>query len=126
MKTWVLNNKKLIFWVISIGLVIFLIGHYLPKQDCIAKISTYGDNYLYPYDGTSDKRDSAKRFKTRNDALDYCMAQRWISFETPPSSTEEEPLLLNSSLTPEQEELREKRIQELQRENGVSNSAIEY
>lgn len=77
MLTWLFSNKELTLYVGGTILVIFLWGYYLPKQDCIANISIYSDDYLYPYGGSHDNKDAAKRFKTRNEALDYCMAQRW-------------------------------------------------
>ncbi len=70
MKTWVLNHKKISILVVLVLLSAWFFGYFMPKQDCLDKITLVGDQYKTSYS-------SFDRFKTRNDALDYCMAQRW-------------------------------------------------
>lgn len=50
-------------------IIVWLILYYFPRQECISNITlnNYNDTYEYR---TSD-------FKSRNDALDYCMSKRW-------------------------------------------------
>jgi len=119
MKTWLLKNKELTFWITGISIVVFLWSYYLPKQDCLANISTYGDKYLYPYDEYDryEENSVVKRFKTRNDALDYCMAQRWDFSNNSVPPIKESPVIFNDYLNPEPmsfEEARAKRLQEKQ------------
>jgi len=78
MKTWILKNKEITFWVAGIGIAaIFLFGYYLPKQDCISKIRlSVGTGYIYQNDDSLIKQD-IKYFNTGKDAFSYCMAQRW-------------------------------------------------
>lgn len=71
MKTWVLNHKKISILVALILLSAWFLGHFIPRQSCIARI-TLDSSDIYMI-GTNDD----DLFKTRNDALDYCMAQRW-------------------------------------------------
>lgn len=61
------QNK--IYFIIGTLIIVWLLFSFLPKQKCLNDISMRGDNYYI--DGQNEK------FKTRNDALDYCMAQRW-------------------------------------------------
>lgn len=111
----ILKFKKHIIWTVCLSLMIVLVGYYFPKQHCLINISAYGDSYLYPYNDSSDyeKRDVAKRFKTRNDALDFCMAQRWNFSNNNQISVKEDYAIFDNNLTPEQENLRAKRLQEM-------------
>jgi hypothetical protein len=61
------QNK--IYFIIGTLIIVWLLFSFLPKQKCLNDIYMRGDNYYI--DGQNEK------FKTRNDALDYCMAQRW-------------------------------------------------
>jgi hypothetical protein len=46
----------------------------MPKQDCLNRIA------LYNTDTYKLGKDSVKDFKTRDDALDYCMAWSWYFY----------------------------------------------
>jgi len=71
MKTWVLNHKKISTFIVFALLSTWFLGHFMPNQNCLATIKLYtSDTYMI---GTNND----DLFKTRNDALDYCMAQRW-------------------------------------------------
>lgn len=69
MKTWVLNHKKISTLVVFILLSTWFFWFFIPKQSCLMHISSDSSYYIYDYDDAY--------FDTRNDALDYCMAQRW-------------------------------------------------
>lgn len=126
MKEWILKNKKPTFCIAGIGLVIFLFGYYLPKQDCVGNISLLGTSYLFPYDEYDDSpyadNGDIKRFKTRDDALDYCMAQRWDFSKDAPTPAREAAVLFENKLTPDLSELRAKKLQELQSKHATSTS----
>ncbi len=72
MKTWVLNHRKISTIVVLIFLLTWFLGYFIPKQNCLRNISLDGD--VYTFDPNYSK---SKDFKTRNDALDHCMAQRF-------------------------------------------------
>lgn len=69
-----MNKKKIIFTVtVFIFIGFWLFAFFIPRQNCLQKIVLAGDSYMYEkysYHGDNEK------FKTRNDALDYCMSQR--------------------------------------------------
>lgn len=69
------KTQKTVILTIIIGtLILWFFAHFVPKQDCIKNITLKSTN-VYTY----SSEDSKENFKSRNDALDYCMAQRWGS-----------------------------------------------
>jgi hypothetical protein len=67
------KTQKTVILTVGIGvLAIWFFAHFEPKQECIKDITLSGTS-VYTY---ADK-DIKEKFKSRNDALDYCMAQRW-------------------------------------------------
>lgn len=72
MKTWVLSHKKISTLVVLVFILAWFLGYFIPKQNCLGSISLDGD--VYAFDPNYSK---SKDFKTRNDALDYCMSQRF-------------------------------------------------
>lgn len=69
MKTWILNHKNISILAVLIFLFAWFFGYYMPKQDCLLNISIDRGDYAFNHEDEG--------FKTRNDALDYCMARRW-------------------------------------------------
>lgn len=67
------KTQKTVILSIVIGvLAVWFVAYFQPKQECLKKITLSGTS-VYTY---ADK-DVKERFKSRDDALDYCMAQRW-------------------------------------------------
>jgi len=67
------KTQKTVILTVVIGLVaVWVFTYFVPEQECIRNITLSGTS-VYNY---ADK-DFKERFKTRNGALDYCMAQRW-------------------------------------------------
>jgi hypothetical protein len=66
------TQKTVILTVLIGALIIWFFAHFEPKQECIKNITLSGTS-VYTY----TNKDIKERFKSRNDALDYCMAQRW-------------------------------------------------
>lgn len=64
------------WYAIVILVIVLLFGWWVPRQNCIGKIT--GTNYTWGggryYGGGSED------FKTRNDALDYCLSRNSILF----------------------------------------------
>ena len=69
MKTWIFNHKKISTLAVLILSFVWFFGYYMPKQACLQNISIDRGDYAIDH--------GVEGFKTRNDALDYCMAQRW-------------------------------------------------
>lgn len=73
MKTWMLNHKKITILIVLILSSVWFLGYFMPKQNCLLDVSFSSASNEYRLNFGS----KSKYFKTRNDALDYCMAQRW-------------------------------------------------
>lgn len=69
------KTQKTVILTVIIGVIaIWFFAHFAPKQECLKNITLGGSSvYLYT------SKDTINKFKSRNDALDYCMAQRWGS-----------------------------------------------
>ena len=67
------NRKKLIVLFIIVCAWLYFV--YVPKQNCIAHISLDGGSSYYYKEGGIEEG-----FKTRNDAIDYCMTYSSIFF----------------------------------------------
>jgi predicted membrane protein len=65
-------QKTVILSVVIGALVIWFFAYFEPRQECLKNITLSGTS-VYTYTDKNIK----ERFKSRDDALDYCMAQRW-------------------------------------------------
>ncbi len=71
-------KKNILLIKIFFGLfIIWIFIFHIPRQKCISQISLDGSTYLYEPD---DAFKEDKSFKTRNDALDYCIAKNSLFF----------------------------------------------
>ncbi len=66
------TQKTVILSVVIGALVIWFFAYFEPRQECLKNITLSGTS-VYTYTDKNIK----ERFKSRDDALDYCMAQRW-------------------------------------------------
>jgi len=65
------KTQKTVILTLVIGmLALWFFTYFEPRQECIKNITLSVTNYTYTDKGVEE------RFKTRNDALDYCMAKR--------------------------------------------------
>ena len=77
MEDFLKKNKKKTFLILFAIFIAWIFLFYIPKQKCISQITLGTSNYYYKPDGGLYDE---KGFKTRNDALDYCMTYNSIIF----------------------------------------------
>lgn len=66
------NQKTVILTICIAAIGIWFFAHYEPRQECIKNITLSGSVYKY------ENKDFNENFKSRNDAIDYCMAHKSI------------------------------------------------
>ena len=67
------KTQKTVVLTLTIGmLAVWFFAYLEPRQECLKNITLSGTS-VYTYTDKGIK----ERFKTRNDALDYCLAQHW-------------------------------------------------
>jgi predicted membrane protein len=67
------TQKTVILSVVIAVLAMWFFAYFQPKQECITDI-TLSSNSTYTHNSEGVK----KKFKSRDDALDYCMAQHLV------------------------------------------------